>query len=388
MTMAGMIAPSPTDITFPGAELEIDLDAVARNYARFAGALDGAECGATVKADAYGLGVAEVAPVLWEAGCHTFFVAMPAEGVELRSLLPEATIYVFNGVPRDWEYHFAELGLIPVLNSLDDISAWAEFARAMGATPAPAALHFDTGMNRLGLSPAEVETLVAEPHRTGFDIPCIMSHLACADTPDKDMSAVQRDRFSAAAEAVIEARADAGFGDERPLLSLANSAGVLTDPSYHFDLVRPGIGLYGGNPFVGRSNPMDNVIRLRGRVLQIREVAPPDTVGYGATHAVTGPGRIAIVDVGYGDGHLRAFGEGRGWGVINGHGVPVTGRVSMDSLALDITALALDACTVGTMVDLLGGPVPLDEATKATGLSGYELLTLLGRRYNRVYKTS
>ncbi len=377
--------PSATN-PFPGAELEIDLDAVQRNYRKFCDALDGAECGATVKADAYGLGMAEVAPVLWQAGCRTFFVAMPDEGVALRTLLPDATIYVFNGAPAESEYRFAEHRLIPVLNSLSAISAWATFARAMGGTPAPAALHFDSGMNRLGLSQAEVETLITEPARAGFEIPCVMSHLASADTPESPMTLAQRDRFAGAAEAFIAARQDAGFGDERPRLSLSNSAGVLTDNSLHFDLARPGIGLYGGNPFAEGPNPMYNVIRLRGRILQIREIAPPDTVGYGATHAATGPSRIATVDVGYGDGYLRAFGEGRGHGVINGQTVPVVGRVSMDSHALDITALDLDACAVGTMVDLLGGPVPLDDAIKATGLSGYELLTLLGRRYNRVYK--
>ncbi|RMF11149.1 MAG: alanine racemase [Alphaproteobacteria bacterium] len=384
--MAGMTDSPRSQIRFPGAELEIDLDAIERNYQRFVRTLGAAECGATVKADAYGLGVAHVAPVLWDAGCRTFFVATPAEGIELRDILPEATIYIFNGAPRDWEYHFIESRLIPVLNSLSDISAWATFARAMGATPAPAALHFDSGMNRLGLSAAEVETLVAEPHRAPFDIPCVMSHLACADKPDEDMTARQRDRFAAAAEAFIEARCDAGLGDDRPRLSLANSAGILIDESYHFDLARPGIGLYGGNPFTDRPSPVDNVIRLRGRILQIREVSPPDTVGYGATHEVTGPGRIATVDVGYGDGYLRCFGEGNGWAVINGHRVPVAGRVSMDSHALDITALPLDDCGVGTMVDLLGGPVPLDDVVKTTGLSGYELLTLLGHRYNRVYK--
>lgn len=254
----------------------------------------------------------------------------------------------------------------------------------MGTIPCPAALHFDTGMNRLGLSGAEVEELIDTPLPLPFPVPAIMSHLASADTPDAEMNTMQRELFAERAARFLEAHPEAAG----TRLSLANSAGVLTDPGFHFDLVRPGIGLYGANPFVDRDNPMDNVVRLKGRVLQIRDIGPGETVGYGGDYVVNGPTRIATVDVGYGDGLLRAFGQGRMAAVVNGHSAPIVGRVSMDSHALDITALPDDACAVGSMVDLLGGPVDMDAAIKATGLSGYELLTLLGRRYNRVYKSA
>lgn len=377
-----------TEPVFPGATLEIDLGALARNYQRLRNGLNSALCGATVKADAYGLGLDRVAPILWSEGCRHFFVATPAEGVKLRRILPDAEIHIFNGVPRGYEHVAHEHRLIPVLNTLGAVDGWADFCTARGGGGAPATLHFDSGMNRLGLSPDDVAELVAKPARATFPISCIMSHLACADVPDAAMNREQLDRFNEQAEAYIAARTKTYPALPRPMLSLANSAGVLNGPEYHFDLVRPGIALYGGNPFTDRTNPMQNVIRLRGRILQIRNLIATERVGYGATWQATGPARIATVDVGYADGYLRAFGEDRGHAVINGHKVPVVGRVSMDSHALDITALPLDACAEGADVDLLGGPVALDEAIKATGLSGYELLTLLGRRYNRVYKDS
>jgi alanine racemase len=380
-----MASISDSEILFPGAELEIDLDALVRNWKKMRDTAGPANCGATVKADAYGLGVDRVAPALWDAGCRTFFVATPREGVQLRGILADAEIFVFNGAPAGTERYFHELDLVPVLNSLDEIAGWAEFSRAMGAVPCPAAIHFDTGMNRLGLSPEETEVLIKEPARASFPVRLVMSHLASADMTGHETTPDQRDRFADRTARFIKAWLTLGLG-ELPRRSLANSAGVLTGEDYHFDMVRPGIGLYGANPFVDQPNPMSNVIRLRGRVMQIRDISPPDSVGYGGTYAVTGPARIATVDVGYADGFLRAFGNERMDAVINGHKVPIVGRVSMDSHALDITALPLDACTVGAMVDLLGGPVSLDDAIKETDLSGYELLTLLGRRYNRAYK--
>ena len=352
------------------AELRIDLAALLANYRLLAARAAGAQCVAMLKADAYGLGMAAVAPALAEAGCDTFFVATPEEGRTLRTILREADIYVLNGYQPALREVFRAYRLRPVLNTLAEIEVWRD---------GPAAIYVDTGMNRLGLEAADIDALLAGPAKIGFEVAILMSHLACADEPDHPMNERQLARFR---ETVARLKALPAF--KAAALSLANSAGIFLGPEYHFDLVRPGIALYGGNPFTGRPNPMANVAEVHGRILQIRAIAAGDSVGYGATFTASRPSRIAIVDVGYADGYLRAF-SSKGSALIAGQRAPVVGRVSMDFLALDVTDLPADATVVGAAVNLLGGGVSLDEAAAASGLSCYELLTLLGRRYNRVY---
>jgi alanine racemase len=385
-----------TSIAIPadhGAAVVIDIDAVVANYRSYQQLAAPVAVAASLKADAYGLGAAKVAPALAAAGCEVFFVALPSEGIALRNLLPRACIVVLNGAEPDSASLFLRYRLSPALNSLEQIAGWRRLAAA-GGKAEPAVLHLDTGMSRLGLTPAEVTRLATEPERlAGIRLQCVLSHLACADEPDSPMNARQRDAFLAAATALEPATG-------RVPRSLANSSGAFLGPDYHFDLIRPGAGLYGINPTPRRANPMRTTVGLFARVLQIREIDAPQTVGYGAAHHVTRPSRIATVAIGYADGYMRAVGtvaqnggpgrpaaasRGRSVAFVGGTAVPVVGRVSMDLITLDVTALAPVAVQPGTIVELMGEHVPVDELAGWAGTIGYEVLTGLGSRLHRVY---
>ena len=360
------------DLGSSGTVLTIDLAAISANYERLATMAAPAACAAVVKADAYGLGLARVAPALAARGCRVFFVAHLDEGQALRTLLPKADIFVLNGALPGAEPRFAEAGLAPVLNDLEALDAWAALARARGGLPA--ALHLDTGMSRLGLSPAEIDALAADPARLdGVDLRYVMSHLACSEEPDNPMNAAQLDRFETARARLPRARA-----------SLANSSGIFRGAGYHFDLVRPGAALYGVNPCPGKPNPMADVVRLEAKILQVRDVDSAGTVGYGATHRVAGGARIATVAVGYADGYLRGLG-GRAGCYIGETRVPVVGRVSMDLISLDVSAVPPESLGKDTLVEIIGPRHPVDALAEEAGTIGYEILTGLGRRYHRRY---
>lgn len=357
------------------ALLTIDLDAVVANWRSLAGRLRaGAECAAVVKADAYGLGMAQVAPALRRAGCHTFFVATLDEGLELRALLHEVDILVLNGISGSLAPEFAAARLIPVLNDPDCVALWAALARERGEA-LPAALHLDTGMARLGLPPAEARRLADDPGRLGgLDVRLVMSHLSSADEPDSPENARQLAAFRA-----LRARLPMGRA------SLANSSGIFLGADHHFDLARPGIALYGGNPRPGEPNPMAQVVHLQGRILQVREIDSGVPVGYGATWRASRPSRVATVAAGYADGYLRSL-SNAGFAFLGDRRVPVVGRVSMDLITLDVTDVAEGQARPGAFVDLIGPKVPVDTVAAAAGTIGYEILTALGRRYRRVYR--
>ncbi|MEW5703634.1 MAG: alanine racemase [Pseudomonadota bacterium] len=351
------------------AVLTIDLDAIATNYRRLGERLKGAGLHAVVKADAYGLGMKRVAPLLASQGCKDFFVATPDEGVALRALLPEAEIGVFNGVLAGEESTFRAHRLIPCLNDLGQIERWAK--EGGGAW---AALHVDTGMTRLGLSANDVERLSREPERlAGVRLRYILSHLACADAPAHPKNAEQLTRFR-------------DLRQKLPALplSLANSSGVFLGPEYHFDFARAGAAIYGINPQPNLPNPMMQVVTLQGKILQVRDVDSPETVGYGATYRVDGPGRIATLAVGYADGFLRALGN-RGNCFVGDRRAPVVGRVSMDLITIDVTEMPSQLATPGTFVELLGSHHSVDDLAAEAGTIGYEILTTLGRRCHRTY---
>jgi len=357
------------------AVLTIDLDALAGNWRTLAAKVSPAQCAAVVKADAYGLGIARAAPALWAAGARTFFVALLQEGHALRAVLPEAMIYVLGGLLPGTARGFTAADLRPVLGSLDEIGEWAGHCRACGQD-LPAAIHVDTGMNRLGITVAEAE-LLAETG-AGFTPCLIMTHLACADTPGHPLTEIQRQRFSRAAAAFPGIPA-----------SLANSAGCLGAHDLHFDLARPGIALYGG---IGRADTpaLAPVVRLEVPIIQIRIGLPGDSVGYGAAQRLHRDSRIAILSLGYADGFLRAFGaqDGRAGAdaVIAGQRCPLVGRVSMDLTAVDVTDLPEDAVQRGDMAVLLGDGISVDELAGHGGTIGYEVLTGLGARYRRIYR--
>lgn len=339
------------------ASLTVDLQAVAENW-RALSRLSRAETAATVKADAYGLGAGPVARKLAAAGARTFFVALAGEGAALRRVLgPGPDILVFSGHMAGDAAALAEARLIPVLNAPE------QWARHRATLPGhPFAVQLDSGMNRLGFEPADWavcrEALLAAGPRL------ILSHLACADEPGHPMNAVQRAAFDAMT---------VGCGVPR---SLAATGGVLLGAEHHFDLVRPGIGLYGGAPF-SAARP---VVTLSLPVIQTRIVEPGESVGYSATWVAARPTRVATVAAGYADGLLRSL-SGRGTLWAGDTPCPILGRVSMDLIAADVTALP----ELPEALDILGPRQGIDALAEAAGTIGYEILTSLGARYARRY---
>lgn len=358
-----------------GAVLTIDLDAIAANWRRLRDRLNGAECAGVVKADAYGLGAAQVAPALHRAGCRTFFVATIDEAIRLRPLVPDARVFVLNGVYPRTEDDFLAHELLPVLNTPEQVALWRAAAARRGH-PLAAAVHVDTGMARLGLSPAEAEALGGDDALWRAVRPVLLlSHLACAeDGPGEAMNREQRQRFQAA-RALLPPMA----------ASLANSSGIFLGADFHFDLARPGAALFGVNPTPGKPNPMAQVVHLQGKIVQVRHVDTPMTVGYGATHRIARRGRLATVAAGYADGYLRSL-SNRATGVIGGRSVPMVGRVSMDLITFDISDVPERLAHPGAVIDLIGPDNPVDRIAAEAGTIGYEILTSLGRRYHRRYR--
>lgn len=361
------------------AILTVDLMALRANWAKLNQASGRAECAGVIKADAYGLGLAPIARALTNEGCKTFFVASVGEGRIAREVQPGATIYVLDGLLPGAEAHYSGFDLRPVLASLPEVRDWAAYCRARGHRLA-AGIHIDTGLNRLGMPAREVDELAAAPELLqSFETTLVMSHLACADHPGDPMNERQRLRFEELRAKLPPAPA-----------SLANSGGLFLGPRYHFDLVRPGIALYGGRAHEGKDNPMQTVVRLAARILQVREVGPGESVGYGATYKVTTPARIATLGVGYADGFLRALsvasGEAGPVGYVGDYPVPIVGRVSMDFITADVTSVPEELARRGAWVEVMGGRVTVDDLTDRAGTIGYELLTRLGQRVYRVYE--
>jgi alanine racemase len=371
------VSPAAGDPTEAGGILTIDLAAIEANWIMLSSMTVPVECAAVVKADAYGCGLEPVARTLSRAGCRTFFVADVAEGRRVRAITPDATIYVLNGLMPGSAPAFANDYLRPVINSATELAEWDAFV-AINNWHGGAALHVDTGMNRLGVTVDEAVAiaprLLSENH--GFTL--LMSHLACAETPDHPLNDRQIRLFR---EIRLLYRGLAS--------SLANSSGIFLGGTVFCDLVRPGVALYGVNPTPGKENPMHPVVGLKGRIIQVRTVKQGDTVGYGAAFAAARPSRVAIIAVGYADGFLRSAAAARGKSaaevVIAGRRCPLAGRVSMDLLAVDVTHLPEGTVRRGDPATLIGDGMSIDDLAAAMGTIGYEVLTNLGHRYHRVY---
>jgi alanine racemase len=361
-------APDPVCPGPAPATLHIDLEALAANYAALVRVAGGSTVAGVVKANAYGLGVGPVAACLVAAGCRDFFVSSLSEGIELRSLQPAARIFVLEGATGATALCLRQR-LVPVLNTVAEVEAWRRFGEG-----APAALQIDTGMARAGLDADDVERLATMPGLgAALRLELVLTHLACADEPEHPLNRVQVERF-------------ATLRRHWPTVpvSIGNSAGTLLGPAYRGDLVRPGIALYGGRPFVRGLNPMREVVRLTARVLQLRDVPAGSTAGYGASWQARADARIATVGAGYADGYPRTLGN-RGVAAIAGHRIPVVGRISMDLTTLDVTALPTGLLRVGDEVDLFGGGIPLEEAAELAGTVNYELIARLSTRVDRRY---
>lgn len=356
------------------AVLEIDVAGIVANWRFLAARVAPTECAAVVKADGYGLGAAIVAASLATAGCRQFFVATLDEALALRKTLPgPCEIAVLNGPSPGSGGEFAACGLVPVLNEPSQIAQWEQIAAARG--PLPAMLHLDTGMARLGLTRREFDSVADKFCRPGpIHWQAVLSHLACADEPGHPLNPEQHARFEALRCRMPGIRA-----------SLAASSGIFLGREYHLDLVRPGAALYGVNPRPGRPNPMRQIVRLKAKILQIREVDAGQPVGYGATHIMAAAGRLATVAAGYADGWMRSL-SGRGYGHIGGLRVPLIGRVSMDLAVFDVSAVDPSITQPGGFIELIGDDYDVDAAAAAAGTIGYEILTALGRRYHRIYR--
>ena len=362
--------------------LTIDLQVLVRNWKWLAAKAPNSAMGVSLKADGYGLGSPQIGKALALAGCRHFFTANPLEGTELRRVTDDAEIFILSGLTEKNAAHYNEASLTPVLNSLDDIEVWANWSRKSGQRQ-PCALHIDTGMNRLGLTPEEaLQFLGNEEIRHSVTENLIISHLACADEADHSKNAEQLEVFDEVA---------AQFEGSRK--SLANSAGIILGEEYQYDICRAGIAVYGGE-FSNMAGPLEPVAKLEGRILQIRNSNPGETVGYGGTHTLQKDTRIAIAGLGYGDGIHRAVsgsgvamrqltGGAKGW--IGGYEVPVVGRVSMDLTAFDVSHIPESILNENSWIEFFGENAPLADFAKAAGTIDYEVLTSMGSRVHRVY---
>ena len=371
-------SPAPAALEYATGVLTIDLDAIKANWRRLEKHGVPAECGAAVKADAYGCGIDPVVRALADAGCKTFFVATLNEARAARAAAPEAALYLLNGLLQNSGDALAAINCRPVIGDLNELAEWDVFCRTSG-WKGGAAIHVDTGMNRLGLSPVDAQSLAPRIATGNHGIELVMSHLACAEKLNHPLNARQLASFREVASLFSGITA-----------SLANSSGVFLGASFQFDLMRPGAALYGVNPTPEADNPMLPVVDLKARIVQIRNVERGDSVGYSATWTARRPTRIAVVAAGYADGYLRAAGSSDGTRgaevIVAGQRCPVAGRISMDLLAVDITDLPQGAARRGHLVTLIGDGITVDELAHHFGTIAYEVLTSLGGRYQRVYK--
>jgi len=351
--------------------INIDLGALTENYHLFRDSLEPASCAAVVKADAYGLGIRTIAPVLSRAGCGQFFTATHAEGVVLRKLLPEAEIYILEGATPRGIRVLADYDLTPVLITLEQSEAWVSHGRGLGRR-LPSLVNIDTGMTRLGFTREELERLAGRKDvLESLDIRYVMTHFSCADESGARMVREQMERFDTLRSLLPDAPT-----------SIGNSAGAWLGGQFAGDMARIGIALFGGNPYLENSLPVRPVLRIQSRILQVRDISEPTPVGYGATYTANPGARIATVGTGYADGYPWSLGN-RGMAAIGGHRVPVVGRVSMDLITLDVTGLPEELVQPGGLVDLIGPEISLEEVAERAGTINYEILTRLSQRATR-----
>ncbi len=356
------------------AIVSIDLAALCTNYRTLCKQAAPAACGVAIKGEAYGLGMAVVAKALWNEGCRNYFVSRPSEGAELRAVLADAAIYVLDGFYLGQAEFYMHHKLIPALISIDQAQEWAKVAAGR-----PCAIHVDTGISRLGFTVAEFKKLFGDDEFIKLiHINLLVSHLACSDEDEHEMNAKQLAAFYKFRKYLPDVPA-----------SFANSSGIFLGGAYTFDLVRAGVALYGGNPTPGKPNPMKTVVTLQAKVMQTRHVKQGDTIGYSATWTAPRDSKIAILGAGYRDGIPRKLSssqiDGPAQVYIAGSRVPIVGRVSMDMMACDVTDIPDAEISRGTLAEIFGPHISVDEAAASAGTISYELLTHLGNRYHRRY---
>jgi alanine racemase len=361
----------------PGV-LTIDLDAIIANWRKLEKTAVPAECAGVVKANAYGCGAEQVSRALAKAGCKTFFVANIEEARIVREAVPSAAIYALGGFFQNTGEAYAKIDCKPVIGDLNELAEWDVFCRRSGWSGG-AAIHIDTGMNRLGLTVTEAQSIIPRINAGDHGITLVMSHLVSAEQLNSPVNARQLTAF----------REIASLFTGVPT-SLANSSGVFLGAQFQFDMVRPGAALYGVNPTPEADNPMQPVVDLKARIVQMRNIERGETVGYGGTWTARRPTRLAIVAAGYADGYFRAASSNDGTRgaevVVAGRRCPIAGRVSMDLIAVDVTDLDKNVVRRGHLVTLIGEGITVDELAHHFGTIGYDVLTSLGRRFARIYK--
>jgi alanine racemase len=362
-----------------GATLTIDLGALTANWRALGQRTEGAETGAVVKANAYGIGIEPAVTALAKAGCRSFFVAHLSEGIRARAVAPDAVVYVLNGLLPGTCGAYAEHGLSPVIGSHEELAEWAAF-RANTNIARPAALHIDTAMNRLGLWPGEGLDLARERRRDieAAGIGLVMSHFASSEDVADPANARQIKAFAEIAAAFPGVPA-----------SLLNSSGHFLEDCPAYQLTRPGYALYGGNPTPGRPNPMQPVIGMEARIIQLREVESGTQVGYNGRWTAKGRRKLATINLGYADGYPRnaswTDASSGGSALVGGVICPFVGSVSMDLIIVDVSEAPAAAAMRGAPVTLIGGPLDLETVGAGAKTVGYEILTSLGRRQARRY---
>ncbi len=356
-------------------ELTIDIAALMRNYKTLdAMSATSCETAVSVKADAYGLGARDVVSALSKAGAQRFFVATLDEAITVRSVLPQADIHILNGFMNDARDVYRAHNLSPVLNSLSEIELYRSFSHDCGEA-LPAIIHFDTGMNRLGLVSDEAQTLCDDLSLVdGIDVQFIMSHLSSSEEEDNPMNTVQYKRFQ-----------EVSLYFDGVKQSLCNSGGVFLSQKYHLDMTRPGIALYGGCAVSKMEEVIRPVVSLSAPILQIHSVKKGEFAGYNETHCFDKDGHVAIISIGYADGVLRSLAN-NGALYWQGYRLPIRGRVSMDLLICDLSAVSpQDYPVVGNMVEVIGAHQSIDDLAKDADTTAYEIITSLGARYKRNY---
>ena len=361
----------------PGV-LTVDLDAIIANWRKLEKTAVPAECAGVVKANAYGCGAEQVSRALAKAGCKTFFVANLEEARIVREAVPSAALYALGGFFQNTGEAYAKIDCKPVIGDLNELAEWDVFCRRSGWSGG-AAIHIDTGMNRLGLTVTEAQGIIPRINAGDHGITLVMSHLVSAEQLNSPVNARQLTAFREIASLFTGVPA-----------SLANSSGVFLGAQFQFDMVRPGAALYGVNPTPEADNPMQPVVDLKARIVQLRNIERGETVGYGGTWTARRPTRLAIVAAGYADGYFRAASANDGTRgaevVVAGKRCPIAGRISMDLIAVDVTDLDKNAVRRGHLATLIGEGITVDELAHHFGTIGYDVLTSLGRRFARVYK--
>ena len=361
-----------------GTELLINLSAIATNYRLLRRCVLPAECSAVVKADAYGMGIDEVGPVLWAEGCKWFFVSQLDEAIRLRGILPNAEIAVLNGLIPKAERVYNSNRLTPVINYLEELELWQNYAHTF-SRKMPAILNLDTGIHRLGFATEELQKLTENKSLLdGIDVRFVMTSLSCANVKDAPKNAEQVSIFRNNI-----AKLTSVFG-KRFLGSIANSSGIFLGPEYHLDLVRPGSALFGTNPTPNFDNPMQNVINFGARILQIKDVRAGESIGYNALYTCEKNAKIAILALGFADGVFRSL-LSRGYVYIGDFKAKLVGSIAMDIITIDITDIPESIAHTGAMVEVIGPHVSVDEFSSGAGTIAHEILVSIGLKHNRVY---